>query len=352
MIGLVLLLLLNDVVVKDEGVSIGPVISLNCVGDAITCTKVGTGARIYIDAGTAGADTCTAGACAIGPVGYSTDGGAVFYNWASANHTLSIGPSYGSNGIQIHWTDTGGNWHWGPSGGGPSNDFILSQDSASRLLIETGSGNLSLGVGSGGNLAAHQINLWGSTSLIESHWNANPFKFVTNTDNATATPTNPGFWFTTGQDYTNGDSIFKIGNFSDTASVRFTQEGNVIASGTVTGSTLSGTNTGDQTKTCPASNFVSTIATGTGSTCTQPSYTDLAGTSPIPTQNDGGDRTTTYLRGDGTWQPIANQLGNTPVQLVAWPRPKPFIPLPNPFLRSCNAVRRTNCLDSTLGVNK
>lgn len=44
----------------------------------------------------------------------------------------------------------------------------------------------------------------------------------------------------------------------------------VAASGTVTGSNLSGTNTGDQTKTCSAGDFISQIAAGTGSVCSTP----------------------------------------------------------------------------------
>lgn len=61
----------------------------------------------------------------------------------------------------------------------------------------------------------------------------------------------------------------------------------VAAAGAVSGSNLSGTNTGDQTETCGASTFVSTIAAGTGSTCTQPAFTDLSGSATLAQNGTG-----------------------------------------------------------------
>lgn len=73
----------------------------------------------------------------------------------------------------------------------------------------------------------------------------------------------------------------------------------VASSGTVTGTNLSGTNTGDQTKTC-SNQFVRTLAAGTSSTCGSVALADLSAT--------GSPGSTTFLRGDNTWAAPANAV--------------------------------------------
>lgn len=66
----------------------------------------------------------------------------------------------------------------------------------------------------------------------------------------------------------------------------------VAATGAVSGTNLSGTNTGDQTKTC-TSQFMRTLAAGTSSTCASVDIADHSAT--------GTPSATTFLRGDNTW---------------------------------------------------
>lgn len=69
----------------------------------------------------------------------------------------------------------------------------------------------------------------------------------------------------------------------------------VASSGSVTGTNLSGTNTGDQTKTC-SNQFVRTLAAGTGSTCGSVAIADHSAT--------GTPSSSTFLRGDNTWATV------------------------------------------------
>ena len=74
----------------------------------------------------------------------------------------------------------------------------------------------------------------------------------------------------------------------------------VAASGTVTGSNLSGTNTGDQTKTC-TNQFMRTLVAGASSTCEGVAIADHTAT--------GTPSATTFYRGDNTWATPAGGSG-------------------------------------------
>lgn len=69
--------------------------------------------------------------------------------------------------------------------------------------------------------------------------------------------------------------------------IRWTTDGGSIAAtwlpaGTVLASGISGgSNTGDQTKTCSANQWLSTLAAGTSSVCTQPAFSSLSGAATL-----------------------------------------------------------------------
>lgn len=57
--------------------------------------------------------------------------------------------------------------------------------------------------------------------------------------------------------------------------------------GTNTVATVSGTGTGTQTKTCSANNFLSTLAAGTSSVCTQPTFSGVSGSASLAQNGTG-----------------------------------------------------------------
>ena len=57
--------------------------------------------------------------------------------------------------------------------------------------------------------------------------------------------------------------------------------GSTVKSVSTTSGGSSGTNTGDQTKTCSADQWLSTLAAGTSSVCTQPAFSSLSGSATV-----------------------------------------------------------------------
>ena len=102
---------------------------------------------------------------------------------------------------------------------------------------------------------------------------------ATGTSSTCATPTAlpgaPNYWYDAGV-YVN--STFGVDG-------GLTLTGSMTATGTIGASNISGTNTGDQTKTCGANTFLTQLASGTSSTCTAETYvgtvTNVSGTAPI-----------------------------------------------------------------------
>lgn len=216
---LVALTLGQSVVLRDEGMRLGEVTQLSCVGAGITCSKAG-GSSV-------GVLTVTGGAGGAGGSGGApTDAPYVVFE---ANASLS------AERVLTNGTNTTVDL------GTPGQAKVNLSGTVPQTLGGTGAGALTCTAGQA--LTSSGTAYSCATQSFSGLGTCNAGTYVMRT-NANAAPTCAQ-----------------------------------VAASEVSG--LSGTNTGDQTKTCGANTFVTSIAAGTGSTCTQPAFSDLSGSATI-----------------------------------------------------------------------
>ena len=114
-------------------------------------------------------------------------------------------------------------------------------------------------------------------------------------------------WTVQGNAWLNYSASTGYANFSGTLGL--TVAGTMAATGAVTGSNLSGTNTGDQTKTCGAGTAVTTLAAGTGSTCATPwADSHLDGYFPSGILGAGTVFQSTRMTSSASWTRLAGTI--------------------------------------------
>lgn len=275
-------LTLGDIVLKNEGVSQGQVQTLDCVGSAITCARIGSAGFIVVDAG----------------VPFTPDGGS--YGSVTSVSVVTANGVSGSVGTPT--TTPAITLTLGAIA--PASVAVVGTASASNLS-GTNTGDQTKACAAGSALTTLAA---GATSTCSAF--------------STFTPDGGVYGSFTGDGGFYGNSTFipdggTYGSFTDdggvygsvTSASVVTANGvsgsvatatttpaititlgaitpsSVVSAGAVSGSNLSGTNTGDQTKTCGAGSWVTTLATGTGSTCSSELFAGTVTSMSVVTAN-------------------------------------------------------------------